>query len=347
MWHHYAFVSADFALLAFTLIYPNPLVPTDLPPQFGLRFGNFIYFFVLLSSLAYVYRPRLVLWGGLSAAVAWLLGIVWLFSLPGTVWREPQDRDVEVFLQVFASPTFIDFGVRVQEVAVLLICAGLLALAVKRARAVALRQTSLARERTNLARYFPHRTAEMLAGKAAGLSQPREHNAAVLFADLVAFTHWAETRKPAETKDSIHDHSAIGKASDLIAATSYSHTRHITGKHTVEHCLGIWPADLGSQFAGMRKTDLSPQSPVKVFRAYVAVFERPKPPIVDAEMRVMREFLAHQRVGYHRLPKLARATAGEYWLDHELRIALRGCHFVSWCWRLERRIIPITRINCA
>ena len=44
-WHRYAFVTADFALLSFTLIYPNPLVLNEYPPQIGLRFGSFVYFF--------------------------------------------------------------------------------------------------------------------------------------------------------------------------------------------------------------------------------------------------------------------------------------------------------------
>lgn len=110
-WHSYAFVTADFALLSFTLIYPNPLIPFDLPPQMGLRFGNFIYFFVLLSGLTYLYKPGLVLWGGLSAAVSWFIGIIWLQSLPGSVWREPEDRDPQEFLALFSNPEFIDLGV--------------------------------------------------------------------------------------------------------------------------------------------------------------------------------------------------------------------------------------------
>ncbi len=198
-WHSYAFVTADFALLSFTLIYPNPLIPFDLPPQMGLRFGNFIYFFVLLSGLTYLYKPGLVLWGGFSAAVSWFVGIMWLQSLPGSVWREPEDRNPEEFLALFGNAEFIDLGIRLQEVMVLLITAGLLALAVQRARAIALRQANLAGERTNLARYFPRKTVDMLAAKKATFSRPREHDAAVLFADLVSFTSWAETRSPRRT----------------------------------------------------------------------------------------------------------------------------------------------------
>lgn len=198
-WHQYAFVSADFMLLTFTLIYPNPLVPLDYPPQFALRFGSFVYFFILLAGLAYAYQPKLVLWGGVSATVSWLIGVGWLFNMPDTVWMQNSEVSMAIAMENLSQPTFIDLGIRAQEIVVLLICAGLLALAVARSRAVALRQARLAKERANLGRYFPRETAQLLADRTDPFSIPNEHNAAVLFADLVAFTTWSEKRSPRET----------------------------------------------------------------------------------------------------------------------------------------------------
>lgn len=198
-WHQYVFVFADFALLTFTLIYPNPLVPFDYPPQFALRYGSFIYFFVLLAGLAYVYQPRLVLWGGISGAACWAVGIGWLFNLPDTVFQHPGELNFENAMTLVAQPTFIDLGERAQEIAVFLIAAGLLSLAVRRSRKIALRQATLAREKENLQRYFPRKTAQMLAERNDPFSKPREHNSAVLFADLVAFTTWSEQHTPSET----------------------------------------------------------------------------------------------------------------------------------------------------
>lgn len=198
-WHQYVFVSLDFAILTFTLLYPNPLIPFDYPPQFALRYGGFIYFFVLLAGLAYVYQPRLVLWGGVSAALSWSLGVAWLMRMPESVWVIGNDGGYEEALDLIALPTFIDFGVRLQEVAVFMIAAGLLALAVRRARRVALRQASLARQRENLGRYFPRKTAQLLAERADPFSSPSETQAVVLFADLVSFTSWSENHTPKET----------------------------------------------------------------------------------------------------------------------------------------------------
>ena len=151
-WHQYAFVSADFSLLTFTLLFPNPLVPFDYPPQFAFRFEPFIYFFVLLAGLAYVYQPRLVLWGGVSASVTWAIGVGWLISLPDTVLQESNNISVEVILSMAAQPTFIDVDVRIQEIVVFLIASGLLALAVRRSRNIALRQARFARQPTHKTR---------------------------------------------------------------------------------------------------------------------------------------------------------------------------------------------------
>ena len=40
-----------------------------LPVQMSLRFGNFVYFYVLLVGLAFGYQPKLVIWGGITGAL--------------------------------------------------------------------------------------------------------------------------------------------------------------------------------------------------------------------------------------------------------------------------------------
>jgi len=105
-------------------------------------------------------------------------------------------------------------GVRVQEVVVILVVSGLLALAVRRSRSVAVRQANLASERSNLARYFPKKTAEMLAERSNPFSTPSEHKCAVLFADLVGFTTWSEKHNPGQTIELLRD--VHGRLADVI-----------------------------------------------------------------------------------------------------------------------------------
>ena len=94
-WEPYVFAFLDAALLAFTLIVPNPLVEEPMPPQFVLRFGNFIYFFVLLGGLAFSYRTRLMLFGGVVGAACWSADLIWIFSMPETTAFVPEGATFE------------------------------------------------------------------------------------------------------------------------------------------------------------------------------------------------------------------------------------------------------------
>ena len=98
-----------------------------------------------------------------------------------------------------ALPNFVDLNRPIQDIVVFLIVAALLALVVARSRRLVERQAALERERGNLARYFPPATVDRLAAAGSRRSaQVREQDAAVLFADLVGFTHWAERHAPHE-----------------------------------------------------------------------------------------------------------------------------------------------------
>ena len=205
VWHDYAFVAFDFALMSFTLIYPNPFGQFEYPASITFRFGNFIYFFVLLSGLAFSYRPIVMVWGGVVGALSWALGVLWVLSQPTTNITVPEPFDLEVLAGLQGDLGYVDMGVRFQELTVFLIVAGLLAAVVLRTRRLVLRQVRSERERGNLARYFPPNIVDRLARTEAPLSQVREQEVAVLFADIVGFTHWSEKRAPTEVIGLLRD----------------------------------------------------------------------------------------------------------------------------------------------
>lgn len=197
-WHGYAFATIDFALLSFVLLYPNPFAGISYPPQLSLRFGNFVYFFVLLCGLAFSYRPRLMLIGGLAGTAMWVLGVLLIIALPETKIDISGDLSPDQIIRAMLQPTFVVAGAHIQQAVVFLIVAGLLAAVVARSRRLVIRQAVSERERGNLARYFPPSMVDRLARMDAPLSQVREHDAAVLFADIVGFTRFSETHRPTE-----------------------------------------------------------------------------------------------------------------------------------------------------
>ena len=61
----------------------------------------------------------------------------------------------------------------------------------------------MARERTNLARYFSPTMVEELSTKDEPLGQIRSHDAAVLFVDIVGFTDYSDGRPPQEVIETL------------------------------------------------------------------------------------------------------------------------------------------------
>lgn len=122
---------------------------------------------------------------------------MWLLDLASSVWDQ-NDEIIALDVLALTAQTFLtDVGAGVQELVVFLIPAGILVLA-RKFRSTAARQIKLARENDNLRRYIPQETAQLLTQHTDPLWQTTERSAAVLFADLVAFTSWSEKRKPIE-----------------------------------------------------------------------------------------------------------------------------------------------------
>ncbi len=211
-WHPYLFSALGIALLAFTLVVPNPFVE-NWPTQMRLRFGNFVYMIVFLTPIALSYSPRLMLWSGFAAVVAWGVGVAWVVALDGTVtWLDMPDRGrvptSDELLAFFLQPGFVDLEARVQEIIVVLLVAGVLALVVWRSRRLVMRQIAVARERANLARYFPPTVVDQLADLDEPFGEVRSQPVAVMFADIVGFSKLAENQAPDEVIAVLRDFHA-------------------------------------------------------------------------------------------------------------------------------------------
>ena len=190
----------DLALMAFTLIVPNPLRDEAWPWAMQFHFNNFVYFYVLLAAATLAYSWRTVFAVATWTSGLWLAGVT-LVALrpldhPELTARVFNALDGFPLVQQILDPNSVRWEARVQDVSVFLIVAGILALSGWRANKLLVGQAASERERANLARYFSPNVVEELAHNDDPLKQVRNQDVAVMFVDIVGFTKLADKQKP-------------------------------------------------------------------------------------------------------------------------------------------------------
>ncbi len=202
-------ITLDFALLTIAILFSNPLADWELPARMRLEIGTFDFYFVLLVSIGLTYSALRVFWAGLMAAACWSAAVCWVLQRPGvkTMFDHPMSSGSE-WVQMRADPMFVDLGVVLEQLIIIILVTAFLIVAVTRARRLVQWQVDNDRKRQNLARYLSPLIAERLEDRDNPLAEPDEQPAAILFADLRGFTSWAAAHEPPEV---------FGTLSELMA----------------------------------------------------------------------------------------------------------------------------------
>jgi adenylate cyclase len=199
----YTFMLVDSLALAAVLLLPNPFDTMNLPRAMPLRFPTFMYFFVLLMQAAFSFRPRLLLWTGLSGVIGWTLGFLWIATRPETIIGSGTSRSDQ--LDVYFDRNFASLIKFQNEIIVFLLVSAGLALLVRRSRSLVAERMEAERARGNLSRYFSPKVVDTLAERDEPLGRVRRQAVGVLFADLVGFTTMAEDMTPEEVMALLRD----------------------------------------------------------------------------------------------------------------------------------------------
>lgn len=200
-------IFCDLALLAFLSVVPNPWSNVHWPIGMQFRFDSFIYFFIFLATATLAYSWRTVLAIGMGTGALWAIAVGWAYLQPETHAalservREAIGADIRMFN--ILDPSSIGFGERFQQVIVFMVVAAILALAVRRSNALLISHAGLERERANLARYFSPNVVDELSGNDEPLARVRTQDVAVLFADIVGFTAYADRRDPKDVIETL------------------------------------------------------------------------------------------------------------------------------------------------
>ncbi len=195
-----AISSLEMAILAYALIVPPPGAPPEWTMAMQFRLGNFAYIFIFIALTALTYSPFAAIWTAVSGIVAWTIAMLVALGEAGVYTildlGRFQAMDAATLQSVLLDPFYLSAVERAQEALLALVLASIVALACARARRLVRREIQTSTERTNLARYF---SPDLVSGLAAGAAVTRattKRDAAILFADLVGFTRFAERLPP-------------------------------------------------------------------------------------------------------------------------------------------------------
>lgn len=198
-WVAYLIGTLDIIVITALIVVPNPFGVAGVPPAMQLRESGFKYLVIFVCLGALSLSPRLALWLGVAAAMAWLSGVLWIAFRPGTIipatqlWSMPlEDR-----LRFFLNPNFLDAFDQAANVFVMLIIGVIIALVVSRSRRLSEDYVKAERARGNLARHFSPNVVDELSSEDEPFGPVRRQDVAVLFADIVGFTAYSEEH-PAE-----------------------------------------------------------------------------------------------------------------------------------------------------
>ena len=203
----------DLVLMTLVCVLPNPFLDEQIPNAMVYRFDTFIYFFVLLAAGTLAYSWRTVM-----AMGTWVAGL-WLLSMLGVVFLGHQIPDLSAaaaaaftgheLVSAELDPNSVQPSVRVQEMIVFVLVAGILAAKGWRSNRLLIQQADIAAERANLSRYFPTSLVDVLASTHHDIGAVRSQDVAVLFTDIVGFTKFAEENSPDDVMSLLRGYHAL------------------------------------------------------------------------------------------------------------------------------------------
>ncbi|MFD0916310.1 adenylate/guanylate cyclase domain-containing protein [Pseudahrensia aquimaris] len=208
-----ALIVLDLVLLTAIFTLPNPWRAEPFPLPYAFNFDTFQYFLIILATGTLAYSWRTVWTIGTFTAVLWL-GATALVAFFG--YRRPEMTEaINAALPNFPivaselDPNSVRWPMRIQEVVVFTIVAGILAAKGFRSNRLLIRQGIIAGERANLSRYFPSSMVDTLASTDHDIGAVRSQQVAVLFADIVGFTKFAETAAPTEVMNLLRSYHQL------------------------------------------------------------------------------------------------------------------------------------------
>ncbi len=194
---------ADIALLL-GLIWSFHL-QYEQPPSFYLKSPTLLYLFIFISIRALHFDPRFVIATGISAAVGWVVMVIYV------MFSDPANNMITRDYVEYMTSNSVLIGAEFDKVVSILMVTGVLALALHRARNLLMESVVEGSAARDLSRFVPQEVAQKVIHSEEGATTGRGEvsECTILFTDIEGFTAISETLAPEQLIEALNHYFSL------------------------------------------------------------------------------------------------------------------------------------------
>jgi adenylate cyclase len=175
------------------------------PPSFYLKSPTLLYIFIFIGIRALHFDPRFVISTGLSAALGWVLMVLYV------VFQNPEDSMITRDYVEYLTSNSILIGAEFDKILTILIVTGVLALALQRARKLLVEAVIEGSAARDLSRFVPEQVAQKVIHSEEGAitGKGEVSDCTILFTDIEGFTAISETLSPEQLIEALNQYFSL------------------------------------------------------------------------------------------------------------------------------------------
>ena len=175
------------------------------PPSFYLKSPTLLYVFIFIAIRALHFDPRFVIATGLSAALGWVLLVLYV------IFRDPKDNMITRDYVEYLTSNSILIGAEFDKILSILIVTAVLALALQRARNLLVESVIEGSAARDLSRFVPEQVAHKVIHSEEGAitGKGEVSDCTILFTDIEGFTAISETVPPEQLIEALNQYFSL------------------------------------------------------------------------------------------------------------------------------------------
>ena len=175
------------------------------PASFYLKSPTLLYLFIFIAIRALHFDPRFVVSTGLSAAVGWVMMVMYV------VFSDPENSMITRDYVEYMTSNSVLIGAEFDKVVSILMVTGVLALALHRARNLLFESVIEGSAARDLSRFVPEEVAQRVTQSEEGAitGKGEVSDCSILFTDIEGFTAISETLSPEQLIEALNRYFSL------------------------------------------------------------------------------------------------------------------------------------------